>query len=84
MVLLPVPTVMVPPGRMPSVASEVLVVTRAELLPVAGEADALAVEPAEAADDVEPLGDDVVELPDGLRICCTRAVIWLLTRFNAV
>ncbi len=80
----PVPTVIVPPGRMPSVDSEVLVVTRAVPIAVAGEPEELEVELEVVEDPLDPLDDDEVELPDGFNACSTNDVISLLTRFNAV
>jgi hypothetical protein len=83
-VLGPVPTVIVPPGSMPSVDSEVLVVTRAVPIAVAGEPEELEVELEVVEDPLDPLDDDEVELPDGFNACSTSDVISLLTRFNAV
>lgn len=89
----PVPTVIVPPGRIPSVASEVLVVSGTVPVPVAGEPEPVAVPAGEAVepeldvelDDVplDPAGDE--ELPDeDCNTCWTIAEIWLLTRLRAV
>ncbi len=74
----------VPPGRMPSVDSEVPVVTRAVLVPVAGEAAEAALELEGVEDPLDPPDDDEPELPDGFNTCSTSDVISLLTRFNAV
>ncbi len=79
--LAPVPTVIVPFGRMPSVDSEVLVVTGVVPIAVAGEGE-LELEGVE--NPLEPLDDDEVELPDGFNACSTSDVISLLTRFKAV
>jgi hypothetical protein len=83
-VLTPVPTVIVPPGRMPSVDSEVLIVTGVVPTPVAGAGEELEVELEDVEDPLDLLDDDDVELPDGFNACSTRDVISLLTRFKAV
>jgi hypothetical protein len=73
--------VIVPPGRIPSVESEVDVVTGVVPVPVAGAAGVLERELEDVAD---ALDDDEPALPDGFNTCSTRDVISLLTRFKAV
>lgn len=82
----PAPTVIVPPGRIPSVARDVAVVSTTVPVPVAGAAVELLVadelEPEAAL--VDPLDEEELELPDACSCCCTSAVIWLSTRFKAL
>lgn len=82
--MVPVPTVIVPPGRTPSVDSAVDVVTGAVPVPVAGAAAELELVLEDVDDPLDPLDEDEAELPDGFKTCSTRDVIWLLTRFKAV
>ncbi len=81
--LAPVPTVIVPPARMPSVDSGVLVLSTTVPVPVAGEGPEAAFAEALEAAPPDPLDDEPV-LPEGCSNCSTSAVIWLLTRFRAV
>lgn len=84
-VLVPSLTLNVPPGRIPRARSDVFVVTGTVLVPVAGVTDALdeAVLVAAEVDDASvPLDDELVDVP--FSTLCTRAEIWLLTRFKAV
>jgi hypothetical protein len=93
-VVIPVPALMViePPAGIPSVSSEVLVLTDALLVPVAGELEALdeLADPAglemedEEDDPVEALDDGNAVSPKDCRALCTAAESWELTRFKAV
>ncbi len=76
----------VPPGKIPSVDSDVLVVSGAVPVPVAGEPEVPDAPVPEELELVEaPLDDEEAEPPDEpSNTCCTSAVIWLLTRFKAV
>ena len=86
--LVPVVTVILPPGRMPRLDSGVLVVTGTVPTPTAGEPVELE-ELEELADDeveepLDPLDDDD-ELPDSLcSAACTAAVSSELTRLSAM
>lgn len=87
----PALTVIVPPGRIPTLDSAVPVVNRAVPIAVAGAPDELEAleEPEElelvdVEDPLDPLDDDDVELPEGFSTCCTSDEISLLTRFKAV
>lgn len=78
-----------PPGRIPSVDNDVVVVTGTVPTAVAGMGffdDAVVLDVPEPAEDEDPLDvpDDEVESPEDCSTCCTRAEIWLLTRFSAV
>ena len=81
---MPALIVIVPPGRLPRLDSEVSVVSRAVLIAVAGAPGVLEVlaEP-EPEDDEELLDDDDVELPDGFNTCSTNDEISVLTRCKA-
>ena len=82
--LLPVPTVIVPPGRIPSVDSEVLVVSSAVPVPVAGAPDVLAEEPLDPDDvAVDEGDDDVSEVPPEFSTFWIAAVNSVLVRFRA-
>lgn len=82
--MLPALTVIVPPGRIPRLDSEVPVVNSAAPIPVAGEPDVLDELELDDGAVEELLDDDDVELLEGSSTCCTSAEIWLLTRFKAV
>jgi hypothetical protein len=92
-VVIPVPALMViePPAGIPSVSSEVLVLTDALLVPVAGElgaldelADPAGLEMEDEDDPVEALDDGNAVSPKDCRALCTAAESWELTRFKAV
>ena len=98
-VLVPSLTVMLPSAGIPRVKSEVAGVSGTVPVPVAAEPveaelaeleeveelDELDVEDVEDGDAVDPLDDDVVELPEtDWSALCTAAVSSVLTRFRAV
>ena len=88
----PAPMLIEPPAGIPSVSSEVLVVSDALPVPVAGELvaleeleDPVELEPDDDEDDpVEALDDGKAVSPKDCRALCTAAESWELTRFKAV
>jgi len=83
--LLPVPTVMVPPGRIRSVDSEVLMVSGTVPVPVAGAPDVLAEEPLDSDDDaLDEEDDEVSDVPPDFSTFSIAADNWVLVRFSAV
>src|SRR5580658_9380403 len=84
--LVPSPTVTVPPGRMPSVNSDVPVVSGAVPIPCAGAGGVLAVlvvVELELALGVVELDGEELELPFEFSTFSTSCEIWLLTRLIA-
>jgi hypothetical protein len=92
----PAPMLIEPPAGIPSVSSEVLVVSDALPVPVAGELvaleeleDPVELEPDDDEDEdeddpVEALDDGKAVSPKDCRALCTAAESWELTRFKAV
>lgn len=76
------PTVIVPPGRMPSVDSGVVVVRTTDPVPVAGVAEVLLLVVPEL--EVELVLELELELElEPCKTCSTIEVIWLSTRSRA-
>ena len=82
-ILVPSSMLNVPPARIPSVESGVLVVSGTVPVPVAGVGP-VGTELVEEAVVLVDGVDDEVEVPDGLSAACTAAVRSVLTRCNAV
>ena len=90
----PAPTIIEPPAGMPRVDSEVLVVTGAVPVPIAGDVEEPDVsdeleapdehEPGDDEDVVAALDDDNDVSPRDCSALCTAAESWELTRVKAV